>query len=231
MNETSDVAPKTSALSSDEQQLIQDQDKRTRRILRWGALILTAVLLTVGVTLLLTQNRATSADDRANTSAEAAKSVADPVLVLCAEGGAVALKLNQAGLCGTAASVSVIAGQAGATGATGETGPAGVAGPAGPAGPMGPTGAAGAVGATGAMGATGATGPSGAQGETGASGATGPAGPAGPPGDKGDKGDPGTPATLPPAYTKTYPDGTVESCTKTIPETDPPNYDCTRSVI
>ncbi|MDO8522107.1 MAG: hypothetical protein Q7S08_02350 [bacterium] len=58
-------------------------------------------------------------------------------------------------------------GPAGATGATGTTGATGATGPAGPAGATGLTGATGATGGTGATGATGLTGPTGPQGPAG----------------------------------------------------------------
>lgn len=206
MRETSDVAPKTSVLSSDET-VIQSQDARTRKTLRWGGLILLVTILAIGVVLFLTQSRATTAETQASTNADAADAVSDPVLALCSEGGVVAVRLNDVGLCGTAASVKVI------------TGEPGVAGAAGPKGDKGDRGAdstvAGPPGADSTV-----AGPPGEDGDDGDNGTNGSDSTV-----PGPKGDPGT---FPVEYTQTFDGGRVQRCVL-VPSTDPPNYDCTEA--
>jgi len=200
----SDVSPKTTLLDSDVK-VIRDQDIRTKRILWVSGVVIALILVGLGIFLLTARTDADSANQNA-------KNLADPVLALCAEGGDTATRLNDAGLCGTAAEVRVIAGERGATGAAGPSGPAG---PAGQDGADGIPGVAGPAGPTGPTGATGSTGASGSDGSS-VTGPPGPAGPAGPPGP------------ILASYTKTYSDGRVETCVY-VPDSEPPNFNCTES--
>lgn len=119
-------APKTSVMDTDASLTLERQEKRTRRTLRWGAAILGSLLVAGAAYLVVAsnstteaQNQAASSSQIADTNAQAAVAVADPVLALCAKSDSVATRLRDAGLCGTAANVRTIVGAAGAPGRDG----------------------------------------------------------------------------------------------------------------
>lgn len=178
-------------------------------------------------------------------SSKQADALATPVVAVCKEGGAAAMQLNSRGACRAAGDVStgvgpykseteVVAGEPGETGAEGAPGDQGIAGAPG----ANATGVPGVPGtnATGVPGAPGlnATGEPGKPGDPGAD-ATGEPGEPGqsppclsePTQCRGPEGQPGQNASLPASYTKTYPGGVVESCSRNGGSEANPTWFCT----